>query len=98
MAISRREAIKLSGLAVATTAINGYASSSDAKSKNKIESLLNNKAPIADTNNPRVVVVGGGWSGLSIAKYTKIFAPNTDVIIVEQRYKMIDRRASGKRG
>ena len=89
MAISRREAIKLSGLAVATTAINGYASSSDAKSKNKIESLLNNKAPIADTNNPRVVVVGGGWSGLSIAKYTKIFAPNTDVILVEQRYEFV---------
>ena len=34
-------------------------------------------------------MVGGGWSGLSIAKYTKIFAPNADVILVEQRHEFI---------
>jgi NADH dehydrogenase FAD-containing subunit len=38
---------------------------------------------------PRVVIVGGGWSGLSIAKYTKIFAPNADVVLVEQRHEFV---------
>lgn len=89
MAISRREALKLSGLAVAATAINGCSNANDPKPRSKVASAKDNKAPIADSNNPRVVVVGGGWSGLSIAKYTKIFAPNADVILVEQRYEFI---------
>jgi len=92
MAISRREALQLSGLAVASTAIAGCSNSNEPqpniKSTNDTQST-NYKAPIADSKNPRVVVVGGGWSGLSIAKYTKIFAPNADVILVEQRQQFI---------
>jgi len=90
MAISRRKALQLSGLAVATTAIGECSASTNPKSdlkQNKKAKSTDYKAPIADSKNPRVVVVGGGWSGLSIAKYTKIFAPNTDVILVEQRHE-----------
>lgn len=85
MAISRREALKLSGVAVASTALTGCTNSDTPKPSTK--SNTDYKAPIADTTNPRVVVVGGGWSGLSIAKYTKIFAPTADVILVEQRHE-----------
>ena len=81
MAISRREALQFSGAVVAVTAISGC-------SKTEIKKPTY-KAPIADTKSPRVVVVGGGWSGLSIAKYTKIFAPNADVVLVEQRHEFI---------
>ena len=91
MAISRRKALQLSGLAVAATAAGGCSTNnpnSEAQSTKKLKSL-DYKAPIADSKNPRVVVVGGGWSGLSIAKYTKIFAPNTDVILVEQRHEFV---------
>jgi len=92
MAISRRKAIQLSGLAVAATAVAGCSNSNDpqpnAKSTTETSSV-DYKAPIADTKNPRVVVVGGGWSGLSIAKYTKIFAPDADVILVEQRHEFV---------
>lgn len=84
MAISRRQALQLSGLAVATTAVSGHST----KPKKKVNPT-DYKAPLADSKNPRVLVVGGGWSGLSIAKYTKIFAPNTDVILVEQRHEFI---------
>ena len=86
MAISRRKALQLSGLAVASTATAGFSSSKTPKITKSNESS-DYKAPIADTNQPRVVVVGGGWSGLTIAKYTKIFAPNSDVILVEQRHE-----------
>jgi len=87
MAISRREALTLSGLAVASSAISGCSNSSNPKPETK--STNDYKAPIAESKNPRVVVVGGGWSGLSVAKYTKIFAPHSDVILVEQRYEFV---------
>ena len=89
MAISRREALKLSSLAVATTTINGCYSSNNPEPNNTTKTVKFNKAPITDSTNPRVVVIGGGWSGLAIAKYTKIFAPNSDVILVEQRHEFV---------
>ncbi len=90
MAISRRKALQFSGIVAATTAINGYATSdSTAPKKVVTQSEKNSKAPLADAKGPRVVVVGGGWSGLSIAKYTKIFAPNADVVLVEERREFI---------
>ncbi|WP_310442215.1 FAD-dependent oxidoreductase [Sulfurimonas sp.] len=85
MAITRRDVLALSGLSVAASALNGYSGSDDKKANAK--STSNHKAPLPDTKNPRVVVVGGGWSGLSIAKYTKAFAPTADVILVEQRHE-----------
>lgn len=89
MAISRRDVLALSGLAVASSALNASThTASQKKSENK-ESAIDYKAPLPDTKNPRVVVVGGGWSGLSIAKHTKLFAPNADVVLVEQRHEFI---------
>ena len=82
MAISRREALTLTTLAVAS---NVFASNNAKKSQPKPKT--NYKAPIPDTKKTRVVVVGGGWSGLSIAKNTKIFAPDAEVILVEQRHE-----------
>ncbi len=89
MAISRRNALQLSGLFVATTAVNGYSEADKQKPSQTPKAKSTNKAPIADAKGPRVVVVGGGWSGLSVAKYTKIFAPNADVILVEERQEFI---------
>jgi len=84
MNISRRDALKLSGIVAAAAATNVYA-----ETKKESKSNTTYKAPIADSKGPRVVVVGGGWSGLSIAKYTKLFAPTADVILVEQRHEFI---------
>ncbi len=88
MAISRRDALKLSGMAVAATAVAGCSNVNSPKPDVKPKEA-DYKAPIAESKNPRVVIVGGGWSGLSIAKYAKIFAPNSDVILVEQRHEFI---------
>jgi len=89
MDISRRKALKLTGLFVAATATNGYAQTDSLKPLKATKSNTTYKAPIAESKGPRVVVVGGGWSGLSVAKYTKIFAPTADVILVEQRHEFI---------
>jgi NADH dehydrogenase FAD-containing subunit len=37
------------------------------------------------SKNPHVVVVGGGWSGLSFARSIRKFAPETKVTLVEKR-------------
>ncbi|MCK5111386.1 MAG: FAD-dependent oxidoreductase [Arcobacteraceae bacterium] len=89
MAISRRDILKLSGVTAVATTINGCYSPNNPEPSNTTKTIKFNKAPIADSTNPRVVVVGGGWSGLAIAKYTKIFAPNSDVILVEQRHEFV---------
>ncbi|MDD3836163.1 MAG: FAD/NAD(P)-binding oxidoreductase, partial [Sulfurimonas sp.] len=89
MAISRRKALQLSGVAAAAVAISGCSKIQDPAPEQTTKPKTTYKAPIADAKGPRVVVVGGGWSGLSIAKYTKIFAPNADVILVEQRHEFV---------
>ncbi len=35
--------------------------------------------------SPKVVVVGGGWSGLGFAKHIKAFVPDAEVTLVEKR-------------
>lgn len=82
MSLSRRDALKFSGAFVASTTLTGYTS----VEKESIESF---KAPLSDTKNPRVVVVGGGWSGLSVAKNVKLLTPKADVILVEQRDQFV---------
>ena len=96
MAISRREVLKISGVATAAAAIGGCSATNSpeptAKKETKTQTAVRPtgfKAPIADTKNQRVVVVGGGWSGLSVAKYTKRYAPTAEVILVEQRHEFI---------
>ena len=89
MAISRRDALKFSGLVAASTAISGCSSSTSSSATEGTTVSTDFKAPIADTGKKRVVVLGGGWSGLSVAKYTKVFAPDAEVILVEQRHEFI---------
>ena len=90
MAISRRDALKFTGAVAAATAISGCNKSQDVHPEEKINLKASDyKAPIGKAKGPRIVVVGGGWSGLSIAKYTKIFAPTADVVLVEQRYEFV---------
>jgi NADH dehydrogenase FAD-containing subunit len=52
----------------------------DKKTNTSKESVNNTK-----NKNPKVVVVGGGWSGLSMAKSVKSFVPHSEVTLVERR-------------
>ncbi len=38
---------------------------------------------------PHVVVVGGGWAGLSCAKHLKQYLPEAEVTLVERRYEFL---------
>lgn len=53
-----------------------------------IQKLLN-RASLHQTGGQRVVVVGGGWSGLTMAKYLKKYNPAFDVVLVDKRPEFI---------
>jgi len=82
---SKRKFLALSGLTIASS-LSGSENAHTTKEQTKTKSP---KASIPDTTKPRVIIVGGGWSGLSIAKTVKQFSPQADVILVEKRYEFI---------
>jgi sulfide dehydrogenase [flavocytochrome c] flavoprotein subunit len=79
--LSRRDAFKLTGVLASSTLATTYASAKEIEK----EPIKRVKAPLHQKQQTRVVIVGGGWSGLSVAKNLKLFSPNTDVILVEQK-------------
>ncbi len=78
MSVSRRDFFKISGV-LSASSVAGYAS----------ETTQIFKAPLPEKIAHRVIVVGGGWSGLSVAKNVKILSPKADVILVEQRSQFV---------
>ena len=87
--ISRRSFIKLSGGAAAiaglgVTGLASTASSNAAAAAHKSHLKLDTQAPLPKAKGQRAVVVGGGWSGLTAAKYIKKVAPDMDVVLVEK--------------
>jgi len=89
MAISRRDLLKITTASAVVASVGGCGVLDKVKPETKKQKYTWFKAPLADTKKPRVVVVGGGWSGLSVAKYTKIYAPQSEIILVEQRQEFV---------
>lgn len=58
-----------------------------------IRKLLN-QATLPKAEGARVVIVGGGWSGLTMAKYLKIHNPAFDVVLIDKRPEFISFPAS----
>jgi len=81
----RREVLKTISLALMSTVTAGYGSSSNISDKTSQEKALKKDLNISKKKNPKVVVVGGGWSGLAFAKHIKTFAPQSEVVMVEKR-------------
>lgn len=82
MGLGRRDVLKLSGLAAAGMATNAFASGT--KKDGAAASCASFDAPLPKAKGKRVVVVGGGPSGLTIAKYVKKFHPAADVVLIEK--------------
>ena len=79
--ITRRDFVKLSGAAIATASFSGAPVLAEAKPR----STVLGKAYLPKAKGPRVVVVGAGTAGLTIAKYLKKENPKFDVVMVEKR-------------
>jgi len=84
---SKRKFLALSGAAIASTLYGSENTKPD--SKNEETEQKGNMIPLPEKKGPRVVVLGGGWSGLSIAKTVKAFSPQAEVVLVERRFEFI---------
>lgn len=81
--INRRNFLKMSGGAVAGSAVGlsgAVVAAPQAKS-----APGRRKADLPKARGPRLVIVGGGTSGLTIAKYAKREHPAFDIVLVEKR-------------
>lgn len=84
---SRRNFLKMGGaVALAGTAggmavLGGNAAAATRKSAGAGRTMAN----LPKARGPRLVIVGGGTSGLTIAKYAKKEYPKFDVVLVEKR-------------
>jgi len=86
--LERRRFLQASGFALAATAVstkvaNG-ADSNEIHQAPALNSLLR-KATLPRARGQRVVVVGGGWSGLTMAKYLRRFNPGFDVLLIDRQ-------------
>ena len=90
--ISRRRFIKAGGAVLAASAI-GTAPTSAAtveaqdtmqRTAPALQKLLR-QAAVPAPGGARVVIVGGGWSGLTMAKYLKRFNPAFDVVLIDKQ-------------
>ena len=82
--ISRRRFLAIGGgAALAATGIAG--ASEDAPGTPPALLKLLRRADLPAAAGARVVVVGGGWSGLTMAKYLKRFNRDFDVVLVDRR-------------
>lgn len=90
MTISRRDALKLTGAIAASSMMAGCTKNENIQVpvQEQKKSFKSNYV-LGKKETTRVVVVGGGWSGLSIAKNLKHFSPDTEVVMVEQKDQFI---------
>jgi len=95
VSLSRRDLFQLSGAAIASAALSSCSTTSSPQVQNldKVAQATKSSefmAPLPPKGKaPRVVVVGGGWSGLSLAKEMARLTPDAEVILVEQRFEFV---------
>lgn len=83
---SRRNFLKMGGAVMAAGAAGGVAGiTGTAEAKTHMPAINRMMANLPPAKGPRLVIVGGGTSGLTIAKYAKKEYPKFDVVLVEKR-------------
>lgn len=83
--LTRRDFFKLSGLAATSLALGASALGVVDAEARTMAINTKTKAPLPKAKGPRLVIVGAGTSGLTIAKYAKKAYPKFDVVMVEKR-------------
>ncbi len=79
--MKRREVLKVASLALFSTLAYGV----EAEKSSSHRQVKDKYVPGKKKKNPKIVVVGGGWAGLALAKHVKVFVPESEVLLVEKR-------------
>ncbi|RBQ30462.1 hypothetical protein CRU92_11900 [Arcobacter sp. FW59] len=78
--MNRRDLLKLGTLATAVTATSVFGASG---TKEDIKSVQNAVKPL--NNNDRVIIIGGGYAGLTVAKNIRLYNQKAEVIVIEAK-------------
>jgi len=81
MSMTRRDVFKVAGVAAAATAISGCAAGS-AKPEAEASAPAMLMGP---SNGKRVVVIGGGFGGLTVAKQLRKISKDLEVVVLEKK-------------
>ncbi|VAY87525.1 Sulfide dehydrogenase [flavocytochrome C] flavoprotein chain precursor [hydrothermal vent metagenome] len=81
--MNRRDLFKTVGVTAVASVIGGCTTANVSATNIKSTGLKANLPK--NGKGQRVVIVGGGWSGLSIAKRVKKYTPDADVVLIDQR-------------
>jgi sulfide dehydrogenase [flavocytochrome c] flavoprotein subunit len=90
--INRRKFLQTSAaLAAASVAVPGSQAGESGKAVEApaIGLHFSSPAPLPKKKGPRIVIVGAGWSGLTMAKYLKKNAPGFDVVLLDKREQFV---------
>lgn len=74
--ISRRDLLKVTGLGITVGTLQGVSLAYAAGTRSRI---------LPPPKGKRVVIVGGGWAGVTAAKYLRKEEPGSEVILIEER-------------
>lgn len=86
MSISRRDLLKVSGLGIAAAAVTGCTSAYETAAKPSAPAASTALAPLMGASNgKRVVVLGGGFGGLTVAKYLRKESKEIEVVVIDKR-------------
>ena len=86
--INRRRFLQATAVA-ATGSLGSVSLSASSTAPVMKTNLFSSPAPIPAAKGPRVVIVGGGWSGLTLAKYLKKNNPAFDVVLLDKNEQFV---------
>jgi NADH dehydrogenase FAD-containing subunit len=85
---SRRRFLQSTSALLATGLVGGATAAEEPATPPAVQRILR-RAGAASARGARVIVVGGGWSGLTMAKYLKRFNPGFEVTLLDRRQSFV---------
>lgn len=85
MAINRRDLLKITGISAAALAVGGCAADNAASTEAPKGFSLAHSELMPAPKGKRVVVCGGGFGGLTVAKYLRKASKEVEVVVLEKR-------------
>ncbi len=85
MALSRRDLLKVSSIGVAAAALGGCAASEGTGTPKEASVSKPKKLLMGAPKGNRVVIIGAGFAGLTVAKYIRKHNANSEVVLLDRK-------------